>query len=506
MKLARQLLLAVMVVLLVGCGTSSPPADTSTTSDETASAPASPAASPSDAEATPAAASAGQPTASETSDVPDKADPAALASLPAKVDFSPEDWPQYRGVRRDGASQETSLRGDWPEAGPPVLWRTSAGEGYSAPSVVGDRVYFNDYDEQRNVWMVRCLALDTGDEVWKYEVGKRIRPNHGITRSAPVVNGACVVSIDPKCELHCLNAATGAPLWRKHLPQEFGGQIPAWYNGQCPLLDGDKLVLAPGGRALLAAWNVASGELLWETPNSENWTLSHSSPTPVTLDGVAQYAYTTLQGLIGVDASTGALLWQFPWKFNTAVPTMPLPMDDGKFFLTSGYHARTVVCQVVREGDQFTAHEVTSLPPPTNGWNSEVHTPLYYRGFVWGVGKKQRGLWTCLSPDGEELWTSPRGTSFGMGGYALADGKFFVLEGTTGMLRILDAQVDEYRELAHFQLIEGGDVWAPPIISHGRLLIRDSHQLACLDLRGGEPLAATESDGETTAQNSPATR
>jgi outer membrane protein assembly factor BamB len=410
------------------------------------------------------------------------ANPPRLSDLPEPVAITDEDWPQFRGVQRDGISPAKGLARSFPAEGPPLLWSIPVGEGYAAPSVVDGKIYLNDYDKSNDTWMVRCLDLNTGNEAWRYQVPKRIRPNHGITRSAPATDGAFVISIDPKCEVHCLDARNGGLIWKKMLPAEYGGQIPAWYNGQCPMIDGDAVILATGGRTIMAAFNKATGEPIWETDNPDQLPLSHSSIMPVELDGVKQYTYTSLAGLIGVDANTGALLWHFPWKFNTAVTTTPVPVGDNKFFLTAGYHAETVVCQVKHDGDKWTAVEVSHQPEPTKGWNSEVQTPILHRGHLYGIGKKQRGLWTCLDLEGNVLWESGRGASFEMGSYVLAEEMFFVLEGKTGTLRVLDANADEYRELASFSVLQGPDVWAPPVISHGKLLIRDLDKLVCLNI------------------------
>ncbi len=402
--------------------------------------------------------------------------------MPTPVAIAADDWPQFRGAQRDGIAQGSGLARSWSPEGPPVVWETAVGQGYSAPSVVGDKVYLNDYDEEKSVWMVRCLALDSGDELWRYTVKKKIRPNHSITRSAPATDGGFVFAIDPKCELHCLDARDGSLIWKKFLPEEYDSQIPAWYNGQCPLIEKDRIVIATGGRAVMAALEKSTGEPIWETPNPAGHLLSHSSVMPVEIDGVKQYAYTTFDGLLGVDAESGKLLWHFPWKFNTAVSTSPLHLGNGQFLLTAGYHARTVACQVKHEGDQWTTAEISSQPPPTNGWNSEVHTPIHYGDYVYGVGKRRRGLWTRLDLEGNEVWTSDRKASFGMGGYTLADGMFYVLEGKTGTLRVLDADADEYKELASVKVLEGPDVWAPPVIAHGRLLMRDLGKLVCIDI------------------------
>ena len=191
---------------------------------------------------------------------------------------------------------------------------------------------------------------------------------------------------------------------------------------------------------------------------------------PIEIEGTRQYAYLTLKGAVGVDADSGRVLWTFPWQFNTAVTTTPLWLGDGKLLFTGGYHARTVICQIRREQDTWKAEELTSLPPPTAGWNSEVHSPIVHQGRIYGVGKKQRGLWTCLDDSGNELWTSRGQASFGLGGYLLVGEKFLVLEDKTGIVRMLDARADEYRELASAKVLDGPDVWAPPVVSQGKLL------------------------------------
>ena len=423
--------------------------------------------------------------------------------LPHPTTLTAEDWPQFRGRHRDGISEATGLLRNWPESGPPILWETSVGQGYSSPSVVAGRVYLNDYDEETNTWMVRCLSLDEGEELWRYEVMKRIRPNHGITRSAPASDGGFVFAIDPKCELHCLDARNGGLIWKKFLPEEYGSVIPPWYNGQCPLLEEERIIIATGGRALLVALDKGTGQPIWETRNEEESPLTHSSVVPVEINGQRQYAYLTMSGLLGIGSEDGQLLWQFPWKFNTAVSTSALPVGEGKFFLTSGYHAQSVICQAKRNGDGWTTEEVVALPEPTKGWNSEVHTPILHRGYVYGVGKTKRGLWTCLDLEGNELWTSVGKASFGMGGYVLADGMFFVLEGKTGTLRLLDANADEYVELASCELLDGPDVWAPPVISQGKLLIRDLGRLICLDIAADSSGQVASAPGTSPGSTAP---
>ena len=96
---------------------------------------------------------------------------------------------------------------------------------------------------------IRCLSLDDGREIWRYNYPVEIKRNHGMSRTVPAVSGGYVVTLGPKCQVYCLNAATGALAWKKDLVRECGTTVPPWYAGQCPLIDGDRVILAPGARA-----------------------------------------------------------------------------------------------------------------------------------------------------------------------------------------------------------------------------------------------------------------
>jgi len=392
------------------------------------------------------------------------------------------DWPQFRGPDRDATSKETGLLHSWPETGPEVLWTTEVGDGYSSPAIHNGRVYINDYNKDTNEWLVRCLLLADGKEQWRFGYEKKIRPNHGITRTTPAVDGKYVVSLDPKCILHGLDAATGKELWNKNLVQEFHATIPAWYAGQSPLLEKNYVVIATGGDAVLVAFDKATGNPIWQTPNPEGWNMTHASVMPTVIEGVKQYVYATLEGALGVDASDGKLLWTFPWKFNIAVPVSPLPISDGRIFLTSCYDADTVMIRVKREGETFAAEKLFSFD--SSVWNSETHTPVFYKDHLFAVGKEKRGLFTCLDLTGRQVWTSQGHASFGLGNYILADDMFFLLEGKTGMLRLVEASTTEYKELASAQILSGHDVWAPMALSDGKLVLRDMVKMVCIDVRG----------------------
>ncbi len=402
------------------------------------------------------------------------------AAISAAATAQAADWPQFRGPNRDGISKETGLMRQWPADGPEVLWSVEVGPGYASAAIHSGIVYFNDYDREASDWMVRALTLDDGKELWRFKENRRIRPNHAITRTVPAVDGKYVFSIDPKAVFHCLDAKTGEELWRKNLVQEYKAKIPPWYNGQNPLMESDRIIIATGGDALLLALDKATGNEIWRTPNPEKQPMTHASPMPANLGGVKQYLYTTLKGLHGIAADDGRLLWSGAFKLNVAVAPSPLAVDSEYVFLTSGYDAGTAMFRVVREGDGFKAEKMYEMTSAE--WNSEVHTPIVFKDHLFAVGRKRRGLFTCLNKDGETVWESRGQAAFGLGSYLLADGMFFILEGKTGRLRLLEANLTEYRELASAQVLSGHDVWGPMALSNGKLVLRDLQKMVCIQV------------------------
>jgi outer membrane protein assembly factor BamB len=193
----------------------------------------------------------------------------------------------------------------------------------------------------------------------------------------------------------------------------------------------------------------------------------------------------------GVAAADGRLLWSAPFAAKMAAPVSPVSIADGRVFVTSGYDAGSAMYQITKTEAGFSAKRTFSLSSAE--FNSEVHTPILFQEHLFAVGSKSRGRFTCLGLDGKPVWQSPGTTpedarTFELGGFLLADGLFFILDGRSGVLRLVEANVREYKELASAQLLTGGDVWGPLSLSDGRLIIRDMSQMICL--RVGKPAVA----------------
>ena len=193
------------------------------------------------------------------------------AGLPSQLSGS---WPQFRGRLRDAVARNAAISSPWPDDGPEMLWKVSVGEGHAGAAIHRGRVYLLDYDEDNKEDVVRCLSLDNGEEIWRYTYYVKIKRNHGMSRTVPAVNNRFVVTLGPKCHVYCLDATSGEQIWKKNLVTEYGTKIPEWYAGQCPLIEEDRVILAPGRTSLMTAIDLATGEAIWETPNEDKWDMT----------------------------------------------------------------------------------------------------------------------------------------------------------------------------------------------------------------------------------------
>jgi len=420
--------------------------------------------------------------------------PGTVEAVPRKVegkliigDGKPADlpgsWPRFRGPRLDNISRDpTPLARSWPKGGPKVLWRLDVGEGYAGAAIRNGRVYLLDYDQKNHADALRCLSLADGREIWRFTYPIKVKRNHGMSRTVPTVTYRHVVSFGPKCHVACVNAETGEPQWPIiDLVKDYGATVPPWYAGQCPLVDGDKLILGVGGPdALLMAVDIETGKVLWKTPNPGRWKMTHSSVVPMDFADRRTYVYCASRGVVGVDAEDGKLLWKTSeWRISIATVPSPVAFDDGRIFLTGGYNAGSLMLQLKQDGDTFAVETRYRLKPKV--FDSPQHTPIFYDGNLFAV--RSDGQLACADLGGKVLWTSGSAHKFGLGPYMVADGLIFVMN-DKGVLTMAEATPAGFKPLAKATIFEKGhDAWGPMAIAGGRLILRDLTRMVCLDVR-----------------------
>jgi len=417
-------------------------------------------------------------------------EPIKITGRLVKYDGVPADlpgaWPRFRGPNIDAISNDENitLARSWPDSGPKILWSVDVGEGYAGAAVMAGRVYILDYDQENKADAVRCLSLDDGKEIWRYSYDVKIKRFHGMSRTVPAVTEKHIVTIGPKCHVTCLDSMTGEFRWMLNLVREYGTKVPQWYTAQCPLIEDGKAIIAPAGEVLMMAVDAATGETVWETPNTDSWVMTHSSVIPMEFNGKRLYIYcggdTASGGVIGISAKDGSVLWKTDqWKVRTNVPC-PVIVGDDRIFLCAGYGQYENGCTMVRlnetDGTIVAKHEYIY---PIDVFGSMQQTPILYEDHIYGVRLDKQLV--CLGLDGKIVWTSTSANKFGSGAYMIANGLLYVLN-DSGVLTLVEPTSRGYVELAKAEVLPGHESWGPMAIVSGRLIIRNFNRMICLDV------------------------
>ncbi|NQT13669.1 MAG: PQQ-like beta-propeller repeat protein [Planctomycetes bacterium] len=410
-----------------------------------------------------------------------------VAGEPQLFDVKPSDapgaWPWFRGPERDGICRESvPLARKWPEGGPEVLWTVEMGPGHAGAAVWSGRVYVLDYDTEARADTMRCLSLDDGREIWRNGYPVVIENDHGMSRAVPAVADGLVVSVGPLCHVVCWDAETGECRWLLDLVNQYRTTVPQWHAAQCPLIDNGRVILAPSGTALLIAVDLQSGEVVWESPELENWEMTHASILPVEFQGKRMYVYNASRGVAGISAEDGSLLWKTTDWVGSKTATCPTPVvvGDGRIFFSAGYNAGSAMLQLDADQDRFVSKTLFRLTP--RQFESEQHTPVFHDGHLYGVRTNPGGKQlACFDLEGNELWNS--GTDkFERGPYLIADGLLFVMA-DNGLLTVAEATSAGYKPLDKFQtLAQARHAWGPMALVAGRLILRDFTRMTCLDV------------------------
>ena len=419
----------------------------------------------------------------------------AHRSVPALVAFTlivavaissrGDDWPQWRGPNRDGISQEKGLLQRWPHAGPKLVWKAADnGSGYSTPAVVGDRLYLLANDGLKNEFVAAISAGD-GKRIWSTRLGNVGQPNQKpsfpAARSTPTVEGDVLYALGSDGDLACLDTDSGKIRWRKHLRNDFGGKPGTWAYAESPLIDGETLVVTPGGReATLIALHKKTGEVIWKSPVPGGDEAAYASALAVEVGGIRQYVQLLQKGLVGVEAKTGKFLWRFDKPVSRYNANIPTPVfGDGVAYAGSAGTGAGAVQLKARDGG--VAAELlyfeASLPTAIGG-AVKVGDYLY--------GTTGSALLCLEFRTGQVKWKE---RALGAASICYADGRLY-LHGENGAVALVEASPAGYREQGRFtppdppkRINRMEKAWAYPVVAGGKLYLRDHGCLWCYEIR-----------------------
>lgn len=412
---------------------------------------------------------------------------------------SAANWPQWRGPGRDGISKETGLLQEWPTDGPKLLWqKTELGDGYSTPSVVGNRIFLVNNKGLEDEF-VQALSVKDGHQLWQTRIGKVGKPNqkppYPSARSTPTVDGKVLYALGSDGDLVCIEIAKGNIIWQKNLQTDFGGVSGVWAYAESPLVDGNSVVVTPGGKdATLIALNKKTGEVVQKYPVPEGDPAGYSSIVIVNAAGVKQYVQFTGKGLVGVDAKTGKFLWRYDHTAQGSPANISTPVVDGDLIYTGTHYSGGGTVKITGGPDSMKAEEVYFQPKgklPT-----AIGGAIRLGDYMYGTGRE---LTMCVNfKTGEAKWTKERAVS--PASVLFADGRLYLHGETNGDVALIEASPEAYKEVGHFTPPgvpdnRVGKAWSYPVVADGRLYIHDWGTLWCYDVKAaGTRRAAVRPD------------
>jgi len=398
------------------------------------------------------------------------ASPGQAASAPAAP--SRNYWTNFRGPKRDGRYDEAAVSTNWPSTGLPVVWKQPVGVGYASFVVADGKAY--TIEQRRSQEVVAAYDINNGRELWTQKWNAEFSDSTGDgPRATPTWEQGRVYALGATGELRCLDANNGSVIWGKNILNDNSAKNLPWAMAASPLIVDDKVIVLPGGGngKSVVAYNKNTGAPVWKALSDPQ---AYVSPMLVELAGRRQIVVVSSYRVVGLAPENGALLWSYPWDTDMGINvSQPIMVDKNRFFISSGYGKGAALVEVKGSGDSFTASTVWENKNMKNKFNSSV----LHNGYVYGLDE---GILVCLDVNtGERKWKEGR---YGYGQVVLA-GNHLIVTSDQGDLALVNASPDKYTEVARFSAVQG-QTWNYPAIANGKLLVRNSNEMAAFDISG----------------------
>ena len=407
------------------------------------------------------------------------------------------DWPQWRGPDRSGVSTETGLLQSWPDNGPKLLWEGGAvGEGFSSLAISGGKIFtMGDKDGSSHLF---GLDQNGGRILWSVQVG-RPGGNFTGTRCTPAVDSGNVYALGQFGDLVCVSES-GRLVWKKNLPNEFGGKAGNWNYSESLLVDGNLVLCSPGSNdASVAALDKRNGNVVWKTSLPGQGEAHYSSWVASNATGVKQYVRLYNGGTYGISASDGKFLWRYD-KLGPNTANIPTPIPFGDYIFTAaGYGKGGALLKLSRSGTGVSAEEVYFSRELKNKHGGVIKVGNY----IYGDFDDRGQPWCADVMTGKVVWKKSRGAGSGSACITAADNRLFIrYQDSTMVLADLSPDRD-YKEISSFKIPDDmPKSWAHPVVNGGKLYLRGKDKILCYDIADPSRQAASPAAG---AANIPAT-
>jgi len=375
----------------------------------------------------------------------------------------PGPWPSYLGPNRDATYTAGPILTAWPENGLTQLWRRPIGGGYASMIVAEGKVF--TIEQRRNQEVLAAYDFATGREAWTVSWNGFFQESMGGDgpRATPTYSNGRVYVLGALGEFRCVVAATGKVIWSKNILRENDAANLQWGMASSPLVVDDQVIVLPGGSSgnSVVSYDKRTGERKWSALDDK---AAYTAPMLATLAGERQLVVVTAARAVGLTLD-GKLLWEFPWKTDYDVnASQPVVVGADRLLLAAGYDHGTALIEISREGGRQVWF--------SKSMKAKFNTPVLKNGILYGLDE---GIFAAVDvATGQRKW---KGGRYGYGQLLLAGDHIVVLT-ESGDVVLVKANPERLEEVARFEALSG-KTWNPPIIADGKLLVRNTTEMAC---------------------------
>jgi outer membrane protein assembly factor BamB/ABC-type phosphate/phosphonate transport system substrate-binding protein len=384
-------------------------------------------------------------------------------------------WPGWLGPQRNGHC-------DWLPSKLPeplnVVWRHPlARPGLGGLAATEKYVLLGDRDAANMADVFRCLSTETGAELWAvtYPAPGQLDYDNS-PRATPLIVGDRAIFFGAFGDLTCADLATGLPLWRMNIRQQFGAmdELP-WGTCSSPLVVDDTVVVNPGAPdASLVALSIADGTVKWQTPGEPQ---GYGSLNLLKLGGGRQIVGHTQTLLCGWNPETGELLWEYqpPNEGDFNVPT-PIEIADQLLVCTENNAARLFAFD---ESGRIVPEPVAVCETLA----TDTCTPVARDCRVFCASGQ---LLTLDANDGLKVLAILKDDAFTDYAPLLISAERLLVQARGGELLLVDTTGDEPRIVSRAHLAadedRAADLYTAPAIVGTRLFVRTEREVVCVEL------------------------
>ena len=383
-----------------------------------------------------------------------------------------ENWDQFRGPERNGHIPVQSVSIDWTKP-PKTRWSTPCGLGHSSIITSGRLAITMEQDQNQEILIAR--NFDDGAEIWRLAEKTKWHDMLSGTgpRSTPTLHNGKIYALFSNGRLSCVDASTGKAEWNMQvIPNDY--EFPDWGLAISPLIWNDMIIVSLGGASsAVVAYSIDSGEQIWQSQVSGKGV--YLSPEILRLLDEDHLLVSVVGKIVSLDPKNGKTLWEKPWKIfmNNVQIVQPIAVSNDSILLAAGY-GKGAECFTIARDEESKKYRVQS------DWKSKdlkakFSNPILKDGYLYGLSEN---LLVCLeAKTGKLMW---RGKKYSYGRILLVDQKLLIL-GHSGVLSVIDATPEEFREISSQQLLSDARCWNGPAFVNGYLLARNGEQIACFD-------------------------